>query len=222
MRRITHALPLALVASLIAAAPAAAAPPPNDARTAPQAITLPANVRGVTAEATLDADEPGPSCAPGIKNSVWYAFTASADRGILAALDAGGEMDAVVEVFQRERSQVTPVVVRPDEPARHGDRRHRRRPRRELPDPRRAARQLGDRGLLAARRRARPARAAARARAPGAAARTRRSTASRTPTTRGPSACGRAAPTASTPSRRAAAAPACRSTGRARPASARR
>ncbi len=109
MRRITHALPLALAASLIAAASAVAAPPANDARTAPQAITLPANVRGVTAEATLDADEPGSSCAPGIKNSVWYAFTATADRGILAALDAGGEMDAVVEVFQRERSQVTPV-----------------------------------------------------------------------------------------------------------------
>ena len=55
---------------------------------------------------------------PGIKNSVWYSFTADADRGILAALDAGGEMDAIVEVFQRERSQVTPGGVRRHEPAR--------------------------------------------------------------------------------------------------------
>ena len=110
MRRISLALPLAVLTAVLAAAPAVAAPPPNDLRAAPQAITLPVNVRGATAEATLDADEPPASCGPGIKNSVWYAFTAGADRGILAALDAGGEMDAVVEVFQRERSQVTPVA----------------------------------------------------------------------------------------------------------------
>src|SRR5215218_1939454 len=112
MRRILRALPLAAaIAALtpLATSTAAAAPPANDARTAPQALgALPATVRGTTAEATLEADEPAAVCSP-VKNSVWYAFTAPASRGVLAALDAGGDMDAVVDVFARRRSQLTPV-----------------------------------------------------------------------------------------------------------------
>lgn len=104
----TILLALAATASLPAPA-ASAAPPPNDARTAPQPLgALPATVRATTAEATLDPDEPA-SCRP-IKGSVWYAFTARSDRAILAALDAAGDMDAVVEVFVRERSQLAPVT----------------------------------------------------------------------------------------------------------------
>jgi hypothetical protein len=90
-------------------APAAAAPPPNDMRTAPQELgRLPALVSGTTAEATMEADEP-PSQGPAIKNSVWFSFTVSSDRELLVALDAAGDMDAVVDLFARERSQLTPV-----------------------------------------------------------------------------------------------------------------
>ena len=114
MRRIPHAVTLLLLAAFLAmyaTASAAAAPPPNDARAAAQGLPgLPANVRGQTAEATLEADEPGPSCGAGIKGSVWYAFTAPASRSVLLALDAGGEMDAIVEVFERQRSQLMPLV----------------------------------------------------------------------------------------------------------------
>src|SRR3954452_22935805 len=99
---------LAVLALLCLAAPAAAQPPGNDARTAPQAVTLPAQVRASTAEATTDPDEPFSSCG-GLKNSVWYAFTATSSRELLVALDAAGDMDAIVDVFVRQRSQITPV-----------------------------------------------------------------------------------------------------------------
>jgi hypothetical protein len=43
---------------------------------------------------------------------VWYAFTAAEAREILVALDADGDMDATVEVFSRQRSQVSSVGCR--------------------------------------------------------------------------------------------------------------
>lgn len=111
MRRIPHLVALLSGLAVLAPAGAAAAPPPNDARTAPQELgPLPATVRATTAEATVEGDEPFSSCGPPIKNSVWYGFTASADRGLLAALDAAGDMDAIVDVFERQRSQISPVA----------------------------------------------------------------------------------------------------------------
>jgi hypothetical protein len=101
----------ALVVLVALAAPAFAAPPPNDARSAPQALSLPATVSGTTVGATLDPDEPPAPCAP-IKNSVWYSFTVGADRSLLVALDAAGDMDAVVELFVRRRSQLSTVECR--------------------------------------------------------------------------------------------------------------
>jgi hypothetical protein len=96
---------------VLAAAPAGyAAPPANDARAAPQALgSLPADVRGTTVESTLEADEPPPGCAP-MRGSVWFAFDARESRSIVVALDAGGDLDAVVDVFLRERSQITQVA----------------------------------------------------------------------------------------------------------------
>jgi hypothetical protein len=101
---------LLLAGALLQAAPAAAAPPTNDARAAAQPIgTLPATLRGTTIEATLDEDEPFSSCGGSGKGSVWYSFTAPETREVLVALDAEGDMDATVEVFLRQRSQVSPV-----------------------------------------------------------------------------------------------------------------
>ena len=111
MIRLSHALAALSLLAALAPATAAAAPPANDARTAPQQLgSLPASVRGTTVDATLDGDEPFPACSGSIKNSVWYAFRATSSREILAALDAGGDMDAVVEVFERRRSQVSSVA----------------------------------------------------------------------------------------------------------------
>ena len=97
---------------LVAASTAMAAPPPNDARGTPQSLgTLPADVRGTTVESSVEADEPPSGCAT-VRGSVWYAFDAAEDRSIVFALDAEGDLDAVVEVFLRERSQITPVACR--------------------------------------------------------------------------------------------------------------
>ncbi len=99
----TLALPV-VVAALLWAAPAAQAAPPNDARAAAQALTLPANVQGTTVAATREEDEP-PGCAPSA-GTVWYGFSVGSAQQILVALDAAGDMDATVEVFSRTRSQL--------------------------------------------------------------------------------------------------------------------
>jgi hypothetical protein len=90
-----------------------AAPPPNDARTVPQELgQLPALAQGTTAEATLEEDEPGSACGP-IKNSVWFSFTAPSSRELLVALDAAGDLDAALELFARQRSQLTSLTCQP-------------------------------------------------------------------------------------------------------------
>ena len=87
---------------------ALAAPPPNDARAAAQDLgALPASVRGTTVAATLETTELGSACEA-TKNSVWYGFTAASGRSVLIALDAAGDLDATIDVFERRRSQVAP------------------------------------------------------------------------------------------------------------------
>jgi hypothetical protein len=104
---------IASATMLLAAAPAFAAPPPNDTRAAAQSLAgLPASVRGTTVEATLEPTELASTCGT-TKNSVWYGFTADTGRAILIALDADGDLDAVVDVFERQRSQVAPLDCRP-------------------------------------------------------------------------------------------------------------
>jgi hypothetical protein len=65
-------------------------------------------VSGTTVDATLEQDEPFSPVGP-IKNSVWFSFSVSSSRELLVALDAAGDMDAVVDLFVRERSQLMPV-----------------------------------------------------------------------------------------------------------------
>jgi hypothetical protein len=111
MRR-AFALPAAILWVLATASTALAAPPPNDSRAAAQALgSLPADVRGTTLEATAEADEPPSGCAA-TGGSVWYAFTAAESRSVVIALDAAGDLDAAVDVFARERSQLTGVDCR--------------------------------------------------------------------------------------------------------------
>ena len=102
--RSSISLLLVAILLLVSAATAQAAPPANDARTAAQSLTVPANVQGTTAQATREEDEL-PGCAPS-RGSVWYDFSVPGPRQILVALDAAGDMDASVEVFSRSRSQL--------------------------------------------------------------------------------------------------------------------
>lgn len=100
-----------MATATVSAGPAAAAPPGNDARTAPQAVgPLPATIHGTTVEATLEPDEPFPACGRPLKGSVWYSFTSSTARSVILALNAAGDMDAALDVFSRQRSQLTPLT----------------------------------------------------------------------------------------------------------------
>jgi hypothetical protein len=88
---------------------AMAAPPPNDDRGNAQALSLPSTVRGTTVDSTTEPGEP-PSCAGITGGSVWYSLAApSAARDLVLELDAGGELDAAVDVYRRDRSQITSV-----------------------------------------------------------------------------------------------------------------
>jgi hypothetical protein len=106
-RSIVIATAAVAVAALAPGAAAQAQQPPNDQRTAPQVLTLPASVSGTTAESTLEADEPF-GCVP-LAGSVFYELRAPSDDRIVVRLDAAGDLDATLEVFRRVRSQLEPV-----------------------------------------------------------------------------------------------------------------
>jgi hypothetical protein len=106
MTRLLAGLVLLIVAAAVPTE-AQAAPPGNDQRATPTALTLPAAPRGTTSESTLEEDEPG-SCAQ-LRGSVWYSVQAPARRTIVVRLAAAGDLDAVVDVFRRVRSQLSPV-----------------------------------------------------------------------------------------------------------------
>jgi hypothetical protein len=106
--RLLSAAVLALTGLLAIAFPAAAAAPPNDAQASPQAITLPADVAGATAESTLEPTEPPATCGAA-RGTVWYAFTAPRAERVVARLQAAGDLDAQISVFLRQRSQTQQV-----------------------------------------------------------------------------------------------------------------
>jgi hypothetical protein len=113
MRQLSRSWSLVAVVAiwLLVVPPATAAPPPNDARGAAQPLALPASVSGTTVEATVEMDEPPSGCAAS-GGSVWYAFASPGDRPVIVDLEAAGDLDAVVDVFQRERSQLLGVACR--------------------------------------------------------------------------------------------------------------
>jgi hypothetical protein len=90
----------------------ATSPPPNDSRSAATNLgTLPATVTGTTTGATVESSEPGSDCGDA-GPSVWYRFTTGATppSRIAVEADANGDLDAVVDVFIRQRSQNEPVA----------------------------------------------------------------------------------------------------------------
>ena len=109
MRRLKHLLPLAAAAAMLVAAPVLAAAPGNDARERPQQLgALPADVGGTTLDSTAATDDPGSSCG-GSGGSVWYRLDPRRDQRVVVELQANGDLDAALEVFRRERSQLTSV-----------------------------------------------------------------------------------------------------------------
>jgi hypothetical protein len=99
----------ALLGALILALPAAAvaAPPANDDRLDPTTIAdLPARLTGTTVDATVEGTDPGSRCGDS-RASVFYEFRAGDDGRVVVQFDAAGDLDAVVDVYRRTRSQVT-------------------------------------------------------------------------------------------------------------------
>jgi hypothetical protein len=103
-----HAVTLLVVFGLLAPA-AQAAPPGNDDRGSAQALAVPSTVRGTTVDATTEPGEPS-ACSGATANSVWYSIAPSAARDLVVELDAAGDLDAVVDVFRRDRSQLTSLA----------------------------------------------------------------------------------------------------------------
>jgi hypothetical protein len=95
------------------AASALPPPPPNDNRADAQSLrALPVSVNGTTIGATAETpNEPASGCASGpLDGSVWYSVTAPAAERVALQVAAGGKLDAVVDVYLAQRSQVQGVA----------------------------------------------------------------------------------------------------------------
>lgn len=96
-----------LTLALAGVATAAPAPPANDNRAdAAELGSLPASVTGTTAGATVESSEPPSECGDA-GPSVWYRFAvgATAPERLAVEVNATGDLDAVVDVYIRQRSQ---------------------------------------------------------------------------------------------------------------------
>jgi hypothetical protein len=95
--------------ALLGGASAALAAPANDQRGNAEALGAPPlTVRGTTVDATTEPGEPA-SCRGESTSSVWYELRSGAARPLVVVLKAAGDLDAVVDVFQRTRSQLTGI-----------------------------------------------------------------------------------------------------------------
>lgn len=112
MRTSTRHVLLALAALLLLtlAAPAAGlAAPGNDDRADAQPLTLPARLSDSTAGSTLEAREPGSSCAD-VRGTLWYRFSVPKRKSVVVNLAAAGRLDASITVYRLDRSQTTEVA----------------------------------------------------------------------------------------------------------------
>src|SRR4051794_30648680 len=92
----------------LALAPAAsAAPPANDSRANAAPLPVGGAVTGTTVGATSEKDDPYPCTA--IQESVWYRIDAPDPGRLVVRLEALGDLDAVVAVYLRDRSRLSPV-----------------------------------------------------------------------------------------------------------------
>jgi hypothetical protein len=101
-----------LVAAGSVSIPALAQAPSNDKRAEARVVTVPETVQGTTRDATTDPNEPGSSCA-GADSTVWYSLEPKETQRVAIELEARGDLDAVVEVYRRERSQLQSVECDP-------------------------------------------------------------------------------------------------------------
>jgi hypothetical protein len=96
---------LMLIAVALATATSAyAAPPSNDDRASAQEVRLGQQVEGTTVEATAAEDDRS-DCGPSDTPSVWYRIEGSETGRAIVSLQADGDLDVVLDVYQRVRSR---------------------------------------------------------------------------------------------------------------------
>src|SRR3954454_22903779 len=110
MRRGRRTLRIALggvlvTALLVCAAIALAAPPSNDDRANAQQIQLGSTTNGTTTDATAEEGEFS-NCGPS-GPSVWFRIDGTTDSRVIAFLQASGDLDVVMDVYVRQRSQTS-------------------------------------------------------------------------------------------------------------------
>jgi hypothetical protein len=89
-----------------------AKPPSNDNHDSARAVNkLPTTFSGTTVGATLEPNEVHSACAPQpTDNSVWYTVTTPVAQGLAVSLAAGGKLDASLDVYLEQRSELQPVA----------------------------------------------------------------------------------------------------------------
>jgi hypothetical protein len=104
----TYLIPVTL---LLLALPASAFadPPSNDTRPNAQQLQLGQRVNGTTVEATADEDDAG-GCGQSDTPSVWYRLDSNQDGRGIFVLQANGDLDVTVDVYERVRSESTSLA----------------------------------------------------------------------------------------------------------------
>ena len=69
------------------------------------AVSVPSTVEGTTRESTLEPNDPGSSCS-GVEGTVWYSLDPGATRRVSIEMTARGDLEGVIEVFERDRSDL--------------------------------------------------------------------------------------------------------------------
>jgi len=99
---------IAGTAAVVAVIPALAAPPNNDDRANARAVSVPATVNGTTRESTLESNDPGSNCTSA-EGTVWYSLDPTTSGRVAIELAARGDLEAVIDVYRRDRSQLDPL-----------------------------------------------------------------------------------------------------------------
>lgn len=113
---------LAFIPAAVAGTASSAPPAPaNDDLASSQVIhSLPASLTGTVVGATLENSEVSSSCARGqTVNSVWYSLTSSSAQRIAVNLAAAGKLEAAVDIYHLQRSQLQSVACQQTDA--HGD-----------------------------------------------------------------------------------------------------
>jgi hypothetical protein len=106
------AAPAAPAAPAVPATPKPPTPPSNDNHDSARLVSkLPTTFTGTTIGATLEPNEVTSECADQpTDNSVWYTVTTPVAQQLAVSLAAGGKLDASLDVYLEQRSQLQSVA----------------------------------------------------------------------------------------------------------------